>query len=80
MSKRVRYTGASKAVVTWPPGAVYPEQTWEVEPDHWLPDDVPAALRDELAERDDWAVVQQQTSSSSSGSGSKSTADAEKEN
>jgi hypothetical protein len=78
MSKRVRYTGASKAVVTWPPGAVYPEQTWEVEPDHWLPDDVPAALRDELAERDDWAVVQQQTSSSSGSS--KSAATDEKEN
>jgi hypothetical protein len=74
MSKRVRYTGASKVVVAWPPGVVYPEKTWEIEPDHWLPDDAPAALRDELAEHEDWSVVQQSTTSAS-----KSTATTDKE-
>jgi hypothetical protein len=48
MPKRARYTGAGPVVVTWPPGHVYPEYSATVEPNHWLPEDAPAALRDEL--------------------------------
>jgi hypothetical protein len=62
MTKRARFDGAEAVKVTWPPGEVYPEQTYIVEPGHWLPDDAPAALRDEVLQRDDWTEVQQNTS------------------
>jgi len=58
MSKRARWDGPSAVIVAWPPGAVNPEQTWEVEPGHQLPEDAPAALRDELVSRDQWSEVQ----------------------
>jgi hypothetical protein len=72
MPKRARYTGAGPVVVTWPPGEVYPEKTWSIEPNHWLPEDAPAALRDHLvANHPDFAGVDQSDSqSSSSGSSS----------
>lgn len=59
MSKRARFNGSAPVRVTWPPGEVYPEKEWVVEPGHWLPDDAPAALRDELLTRPDWGEVQQ---------------------
>jgi hypothetical protein len=67
MSKRVRYDGAGEVIVAWPPGAVYPEKTWTVAPNHWLPDDAPAALRDELADRDDWTVIDAPATTSKGG-------------
>jgi hypothetical protein len=67
MPKRARYTGAGPVVVTWPPGEVYPEKTWSIEPNHWLPEDAPAALRDHLvANHPDFAGVDQSDSQSSS--------------
>lgn len=62
MSKRARYTGPFPEVVaTWPPGAIAPEQQWVVQQNHLLPDDAPAALRDELGHADnpDWSLVEQ---------------------
>jgi hypothetical protein len=59
MSKRARYVGAHEEVrVEWPPGAVNPEKTWVVKHNHWLPDDAPAALRDELTAGPDWSEVE----------------------
>lgn len=49
MSKRARNIGSEAVRVAWPAGAVIPEGTAIVEPNHLLPDDVPAAVRDELA-------------------------------
>lgn len=69
MTKRARYTGNAPGVrITWPPGAVYPEQEWYVEPGHWLPDDAPAKLRDELVKGPDWSEVEQTTPAASSSS------------
>jgi len=61
MPKRARYDGGSPVRVTHPPGAVYPDKEWVVEPGHLLPDDAPASLRDELTSRDDWTEVEQAT-------------------
>jgi hypothetical protein len=66
MTKRARYTGSEAVKVAWPPGHVYPEQEWTVEPNHWLPEDAPAALRDELLGRDNWTEVEQQAAPASS--------------
>jgi hypothetical protein len=60
--KKARYDGAHEAVVvTWPPGAAYPEQTWLVQRGHQLPQDAPAPLRDELLAGPDWNEVEQPT-------------------
>jgi hypothetical protein len=62
MSKRARYVGANQEVrVEWPPGAVNSEKAWVVQHNHWLPDDAPAALRDELLQSTDWSEVEQST-------------------
>jgi hypothetical protein len=60
MSKsRVRYVGPFEKVnIGWPPGQVPSEQTWTVEQNHLVPDDVPAKLRDELLQRDDFSEVE----------------------
>lgn len=60
-TKRARWDGDEPVRVTWPPGAVFPEQEWVVEPGHWLPDDAPAALRDELTSNPEsrWSEVNQ---------------------
>jgi hypothetical protein len=64
MSKRARYVGAHEEVrVEWPPGSVNPEKTWVVKHNHWLPDDAPAALRDELTGGPDWSEVEAPTTS-----------------
>ncbi len=65
MSKRARFTGSEAIRVTWPPGQVTPDQEWIVEPNHLLPDDAPAAMRDELLKRDNWSEVKQSTSTPS---------------
>jgi hypothetical protein len=65
MSKRARYTGPFDEVrIGWPPGETRPseQQTWIVERNKWLPDDVPAKLRDELLKSDDWSPVEQSDS------------------
>jgi hypothetical protein len=69
MSKRARYTGNPPGrTITWPPGAVYPEQEWFIEPNHLLPDDAPAKLRDELIANDpDFSEVEQTTTSKKGG-------------
>jgi hypothetical protein len=62
MSKRARYTGNPPGRdIYWPPGAVQPEKHWFVEPNHWLPEDVPAKLRDELLATDDFSEVEEST-------------------
>jgi hypothetical protein len=65
-TKRARYDGPFDEVrVTWPPGAVHPEKEWLVQRNHWLPDDAPAKLRDELlANGDGWSEVEQSAPSS----------------
>ena len=61
MAKRARYVGPfDEVTVHWPPGEVYAAQTWTVENGHWLPDDAPAALRDELLQSPDWSQIEQQ--------------------
>lgn len=61
MSKRARYVGPFPEVeLRWPPGETVGEQTWTVRQNHWLPDDAPAKLRDELLRSDDWSEVEQQ--------------------
>lgn len=66
--KRVRYDGPFDSVnIGWPPGQVPAEQTWTVEQNKWVPDDIPAKLRDELAARDDFAEVEQADTSSKKG-------------
>jgi hypothetical protein len=69
MSKRARYTGNPPGrVIAWPPGAVDPEKTWFVEPGKWLPEDMPAALRDELlANNPDVVEVEQHTDTTKKG-------------
>jgi hypothetical protein len=58
MSKRARFDGPAEAApVHWPPGEVYPEKVWTVEKGHYLPDDAPAALRDELTAGPYWTEV-----------------------
>ena len=58
MSKRARFDGPYESVtILWPPGAVNPENTWTVERGHYLPDDAPAKLRDELTAGSDWTEV-----------------------
>lgn len=68
MSKsRARYTGPfSEVVVQWPPGETRPSesQSWTVQQNHWLPDDAPAKLRDELLQGPDWSEVEQPTDTS----------------
>ena len=59
MPKRARWDGTSPVRVTYPPGAVHPEKEWIVEPNHLLPDDAPATVRDELTSRPDWTEVDQ---------------------
>ena len=60
MSKRARYVGPFDEVkIGWPPGEIHPQQTWLVKNNHWLPDDAPAALRDELLAGEDWSEVEQ---------------------
>lgn len=57
---RLEYVGPfNEVTVWWPPGEVHPEKTWTVSSGQPLPDDVPAALRDELAGSDDWRAVGQ---------------------
>lgn len=64
MSRRARYTGNPPGrEIAWPPGEVYPEKVWFVEPNHLVPDDVPAKLRDELLKSDDFSEVEEQSSS-----------------
>lgn len=66
MSKRARYVGPFDEVnIGWPPGAVYPEKKWTVKQGHWLPEDAPAKLRDELLRSEDWSEVEQQADTSS---------------
>lgn len=69
MSKtRARYVGPfPEVVITWPPGQVVPEKTWNVQQNHWLPDDAPAALRDELLAGPDWSEVEQPASTEKGG-------------
>lgn len=67
-SRRAKYVGPFPEVtIWWPPGATVPEKTWTVEQNHWLPDDAPAALRDELLQSDDWAQVEQATTTTEKG-------------
>jgi hypothetical protein len=64
VSKRARYTGNPPGrEIYWPPGAVVPEKSWFIEPGKWLPEDVPAKLRDELLQTDDFTEVEQDTKS-----------------
>jgi hypothetical protein len=57
MSKRARYVGPHEEVnVSWPPGAVVPEKSWTVQVNSFLPDDAPAALRDEIGKGEDWRL------------------------
>lgn len=68
MSKRARYTGNPPGVwVEWPAGEVYvPEENRVfVEPNHLLPDEVPAKVRDELLKGDDFSEVEQSAPTSS---------------
>jgi hypothetical protein len=60
-TKRARYDGPATTTVFWPPGETRPsqQQKWTVEPGHWLPDDAPAKLRDELLQSDDWTEIEQ---------------------
>jgi hypothetical protein len=68
MSKRVRYTGNPPGrEIYWPPGAVHPEKSWFVAPNHLLPEDVPAKLRDELAATEDFNEVEESTPSKKKG-------------
>jgi hypothetical protein len=68
MSKRARYTGNPPGrVIAWPPGEVHPEKTWFVQPNHWLPEDVPAKLRDELLATPDFTEVEESTPSKPKG-------------
>lgn len=50
MSKRAQYTGTAPVKVVWPPGAVDADVEHEewIEPQHWLSDEAPAAMRDSL--------------------------------
>lgn len=57
MSKRARWDGAEDVRVFWPAGQIPPEKEWTVKPGAYLPDDAPAALRDELTSRDNWTEV-----------------------
>ena len=70
MSKsRARYAGPfNEVVVQWPPGETRPSETqsWTVKQNHWLPDDAPAKLRDELLASADWSEVEQQPAVASS--------------
>jgi len=79
MSKRARYTGNGPTTVHWPAGEVYPTYTATIEPNHELPADAPAALRDELLKRDDFTEVNRAEGGSSSQGSSASTTDARKE-
>ena len=68
MAKQARYTGPFEEVrVGWPPGETLPseQQTWVVKRGSRLPDDAPAALRDELLESEDWQESQTQQQSKS---------------
>jgi hypothetical protein len=59
-TKRARYTGPyDEVTIQWPPGEIVPEKTWTVKQNHWLPDDAPAKLRDELLQSDDWSEIEQ---------------------
>lgn len=66
MSKRARYVGPYESVtIHWPPGEIVADKTWTVEQNHWLPDDAPAKLRDELLQSDDWSEIEQPADTSS---------------
>lgn len=68
MAKQARYIGPFDEVnIGWPPGAVPAEQTWTVKRDGRLPEDAPAALRDELLTRDDFVEYPQDDDSKPSG-------------
>lgn len=64
MSKRARYDGAHEAVdVHYPPDAPIDQQeSVTVKRGGLLPDEVPAKVRDELLQREDWSEVNQATS------------------
>lgn len=57
MSKRARWDGAEPVHVFDPQGSVYDAPIATVEPGHYLPEDVPARIRDELVARDTWTEV-----------------------
>jgi hypothetical protein len=75
MSKRAKYLGSSAVRVTWPPGAVNPDQQWIIQPLGELPDDAPAALRDELLAHPEglWSEYNRADSSSKTDADSKET-------
>jgi hypothetical protein len=54
MSKRVRYDGPSEVLVFDPEADVYAPPIDRVKPGGLLSKDVPARIRDELAQRADW--------------------------
>ncbi len=64
MSKRARFDGDGAVRVTWPPGEVNPEHEEIVAKGHLLSTDAPAAMRDALLKRDNWAEVQDASGSS----------------
>ena len=70
MSKaRARYVGPyPEVVVQWPPGETRMSETqsWTVKQNHWLPDDAPAKLRDELLASEDWSEVEHEAESTTS--------------
>ena len=62
MSKRARYNGDVDVQVAWPAGEVYSAGEAIVVPGGLLPDDAPAATRDELiANNPNWSAVNQKT-------------------
>lgn len=64
MTKRARFDGPEPSVQVYPAGDVYAQPLATVERGHLLPEDVPAAVRDELLARDNWTEVDGPTSTS----------------
>ena len=65
MSKRARYDGPSEVLVFDPEANIYAGPIDRVKPGGLLSADVPARIRDELLEREDWSEVKQATQSTS---------------
>lgn len=62
MTKRARYDGPHTEVAVFDPQAedgVFAGPVAIVQKGHWLPDDVPARIRDELLAGEDWSEVNQ---------------------
>lgn len=64
MAKRARFDGPEPSLTVYPPGDPYAQPLAVVEKGHLLPEDVPAAIRDELLARDNWTEVQGPSASS----------------